>query len=156
MNSIVERYLEWVVKHPISTIVVSLLLVGGCGAGILRLTFDQDYRVFFAEEFPPLTALEQMHDTYNKNDNLLFVVAPASGEVFTPRALSVIQQITREAWMTPFSTRVESLTNFQYEIGDLQQLGCAQPGSELGHSHRHGQRRKLPRSWNSRASLRPR
>jgi predicted RND superfamily exporter protein len=78
------------------------------------LGFSNDYRMFFGEDNPQLIAFEQMQNTFNKNDNILFVVTPKSGKVFTPETLTAIQSITEAAWQIPFSTRVDSITNHQH------------------------------------------
>ena len=72
------------------------------------------YRMFFSEENPQLNAFEQLQNTYTKNDNVLFVIAPQNGKVFTRETLSAVAELTREAWQIPYSIRVDSITNFQH------------------------------------------
>ncbi|MCU7920701.1 MAG: MMPL family transporter [Candidatus Thiodiazotropha sp. (ex Epidulcina cf. delphinae)] len=110
----IESYAKWLVAHPVRMILVSILAVLILAGGTARLAMDQDYRVFFSEEFPPLEALDNLHDTYNKNDNVLMVLAWDEGGVFTSHHLRQVMEATREAWKIPFSTRVESITNHQY------------------------------------------
>jgi predicted RND superfamily exporter protein len=69
---------------------------------------------FFSEENPQLTAFESMQKIYSKTDNVAFVIAPASGKVFTPETLSAVHKLTEESWQVPFSSRVDSITNFQH------------------------------------------
>ncbi|NIQ76004.1 MAG: hypothetical protein GWO08_11395, partial [Gammaproteobacteria bacterium] len=57
---------------------------------------------------------EELQDTYTKNDNVLFVIAPDDGVVFKPETLEIIAEMTDRAWETPFSIRVDSLSNFQH------------------------------------------
>ncbi len=63
-----------------------------------------------------------MQATFNKNDNVLFVVTPKSGKVFTKETLTVIKDITKEAWQTPYSTRVDSITNHQHTAAEEDDL----------------------------------
>lgn len=81
---------------------------------------NPDARIFFAEENPDRVALDRFEATFNKNDNLMIVVAPKGGDVFDPDVLGVIGEITEKAWLLPFVRRVDSLTNFQHTeaVGD--------------------------------------
>jgi predicted RND superfamily exporter protein len=115
-----ESYTKWLVAHPVKMLLLSVLSVVILAGGMMRLGMDQDYRVFFSEQFPPLEALDNLHDTYNKNDNVLMVLSWDEGDVFTSPHLRQIIEATDEAWKIPFSTRVESLTNhpYTYASGD--------------------------------------
>ena len=94
----------------------SVVVLGalGLGTGAANLTVANDYRVFFGADNPDLLAFETIEKTFSKNDNVLLVIQPESGSVFTPRTLGMIRELTDAAWQTPFSTRVDSLTNFQH------------------------------------------
>lgn len=94
-----------------------LLLAAMAGSGGARLDFDNNYRAFFSKVNPELQNFERLQATYTKNDNILFVIVPREGEVFTPRVLSAIEALTEEAWKTPFAIRVDSIANFQYTYG---------------------------------------
>jgi hypothetical protein len=59
-----------------------------------------------------------MQKVYNKSDNVSFVVVPKNGEVFTAKHLASIKQLTKESWQVPYSTRVDSVTNFQYTYAE--------------------------------------
>ena len=62
------------------------------------LTLTTDYRVFFSEDNPQLTAFETLQNTYTKNDNLLFVIKPADDAVFSPQVLAAVEKLTEDAW----------------------------------------------------------
>ena len=55
---------------------------------------------------------------FTADDNVLFVVAPADGHVFTRKALAGVAALTEQAWQLPYSTRVDSVTNFQHSRAD--------------------------------------
>jgi len=110
----VKRYAEFILRHKWTVIVVALLAIAGMGAGARHLTFTNDYRVFFGEENPQLLAFENLQDTYARNDNAMFILVPASGDVFTRETLGAVAWLTERAWEIPYSTRVESLTNYQH------------------------------------------
>ena len=44
------------------------------------------------------------------------------GNVFTPKTLAVIEELTHEAWQVPFSLRVDSITNYQHTEADGDDL----------------------------------
>lgn len=104
----------WIVRWRFWILAAAVVIVALAGSGARNLQFTTDYRVFFSEEDPQLTAFEILQDTYTKNDNIMFVLAPKGGDVFTRETLSAIETLTDFAWKTPYSIRVDSLTNFQF------------------------------------------
>ncbi|MCZ6487182.1 MAG: MMPL family transporter [Gammaproteobacteria bacterium] len=91
-----------------------MVAIGAMGFGAQFLTFTNDYRVFFGEDNPQLVAFEDLQDTYSKDDNVVFLLVPKSGEVFSNETLEAVAWVTDRAWQTPHSSRVESLTNYQH------------------------------------------
>ena len=108
------RYAGWVIRHRWLVIAVTLLVVALAASGGRHLGFSTNYRVFFSQENPELTAFENFQQTYTKNDNILFVLQPAEGEVLTPRLAEAIEWLTAEAWKIPYTIRVDSVSNFQH------------------------------------------
>ena len=109
-----ERLFRFALNHPIWVILLTVVLVFTATSGAKNLVFKSDYRVFFSEENPQLTAFESMQKIYSKTDNVAFVIAPANGKVFTPETLSAVHKLTEASWQVPFSSRVDSITNFQH------------------------------------------
>ncbi|SDO09567.1 hypothetical protein SAMN04489798_1993 [Pseudomonas arsenicoxydans] len=93
--------------------------------GQSRLGFSTDYRVYLAPDNPELMAQEQMQATFDRSDNLFIVVAPESGDVFSQSSLEALQWITLRAWQTPYSVRVDSLSNFQNIDADADNIQVA-------------------------------
>ncbi|MEM7057197.1 MAG: outer membrane lipoprotein-sorting protein [Pseudomonadota bacterium] len=83
---------------------------------------NPDARIFFAEENPDRQALDRFEETFNKNDNLMIVVEAKEGEVFTPKILSAIGEITEKSWYLPFVRRVDSITNFQHTYAEGDEM----------------------------------
>ncbi len=102
------------IKYRWLVIIAAILSVFAIGSGVRHLDFASNYRAFFSDENPELIAFETLQATYTKNDNILFVIQPADGRVFSPRIAEVIERITEEAWQIPYSIRVDSITNFQH------------------------------------------
>ncbi|MCU7834133.1 MAG: MMPL family transporter [gamma proteobacterium symbiont of Taylorina sp.] len=109
-----EKWFKFVVDKPVVVILFSLIFIIIAGYGASKLVFKSDYRVFFGEENPQLIAFDEMQKTYNKSDTIDFVIAPKNGRVFTPQVMQMVLDITQDSWQIPYSTRVDSITNFQY------------------------------------------
>jgi len=110
-----ERFFgNMVVRWRWLIIAAAILMLVAAGSGVSRLTLSNDLRVFFSEKNPQLQALEALEDTYTKNQNVLFTVAPRDGNVFTRETLIAIRELTESSWKIPYSTRVDSIANFQH------------------------------------------
>lgn len=118
----IESYTRWIIRWKYLVVLITLALTFAAASGGRFLGFSNDYRMFFGEDNPQLLAFEKMQATFNKNDNVLFVVTPKSGKVFTKQTLTVIKDITKEAWQTPYSTRVDSITNHQHTTAEEDDL----------------------------------
>lgn len=110
----IERIASWIVHNPWRTILLCLLVVAAGAMGGQRLTFTNAYRAFFSPDNPQLLAFEEIENTYTKNDNVFFVVAPKDRNVFTRETLAAVEKLTAEAWKLPYAIRVDSVTNFQH------------------------------------------
>jgi len=115
-------FAEFLLKWRWMVILFSLLVTFVAASGAQYLGLASDYRVFFSAENPQLTAFEEMQKVYSKDDNILFVIKPKEGDVFDPQLLRGIQDLTEKAWKTPFSTRVDSITNFQHTYAEEDDL----------------------------------
>jgi len=117
-----QAYFSWILRHRWLVVVLSVLLIGLTASGVRFLGFSNDYRMFFSEENPQLLAFEALQNTYTKTDNVLFVVSPRDGDVFTPEALATVEWLTRESWQIPYSLRVDSITNYQHTEAEEDDL----------------------------------
>jgi len=121
-NSLVIRYAQWIIRMRWLVVALTLATLVLAGLGFKNFDFKSDYRIFFSEENPELVAFDEMQDTYSKADNVMFVIRPKQGSVFTNQTLASIEWLTEEAWQTPLSTRVDSITNFQYTYAEDDDL----------------------------------
>jgi predicted RND superfamily exporter protein len=117
-----KNYAEFIIRYKGITVFLSIVAILGMGFGAQFLTFTNDYRVFFGEDNPQLVAFENLQDTYSKNDNVMFLLAPRSGEVFSNETLEAVAWVTDRAWQTPHSSRVESITNYQHTSAEEDDL----------------------------------
>ncbi|MEO1331162.1 MAG: MMPL family transporter [Pseudomonadota bacterium] len=103
----------WMIRWRYLVILTCLAAAFGMASFAANLTIANNYRVFFSQENPELAAFEEFQATYTKNDNIFFVVRPASGDVFDAETLAAVEDLTEAAWRIPYSIRVDSITNFQ-------------------------------------------
>jgi uncharacterized protein len=108
------RWFKWVTNHPWLVIITTILLAFASAYGAQKLVFKSDYRVFFGNDNPQLIAYESMQKIYSKSDTVNFILAPKNQQVFTKENLAGIKVLTEASWQVPYSTRVDSVTNFQY------------------------------------------
>lgn len=113
---------KWVIRFRWWIIVSTILMVAAAASGMQFLKFSNNYRVFFSEENPQLQAFDALQNKYIKNDNAMIALAPKNGKAFTRETLAAVEELTREAWQIPYSTRVDSVTNFQYTRADGDDL----------------------------------
>ncbi|MFK5985846.1 MAG: MMPL family transporter [Pseudomonadota bacterium] len=109
-----DQFFSLVIDHPLIVTLITISLIIAAAFGASKLVFKSDYRVFFGETNPQLIAFDEMQKTYNKSDTVDFVIAPKDGKVFTPQVMQMVLEVTNESWQTPYSTRVNSITNFQH------------------------------------------
>ncbi len=118
----VEQYARWVIRLRWLIVFLTLGVVGLLASGGQYLSFSNDYRVFFSEDNPQFTAFENLQDTYTKNDNVLFMLMPKDGEVFTPDVLEAVVELTEDSWQIPYSIRVDSISNYQHTYAEGDDL----------------------------------
>ena len=122
MNRFETEFGKWVVKQRWWVILGSILVVFVAGSGMRFLTINNDTRVFFSEKNPQLQALQAFENTYSKDNSVFFAVAPKSGNVFTRETLGAIEALTEAAWKMPYSSRVDSIVNFQHTRAEEDDL----------------------------------
>ncbi|UCE76992.1 MAG: MMPL family transporter, partial [Gammaproteobacteria bacterium] len=109
-----KAYGEWLARWRYPVLFLSIVLAAVAASGIRFIYFDADYRVFFGADNPELQAFENLQNTYTKTDNVLFILAPRGGSVFTPETLAAVISLTEGAWQIPYSIRVDSISNYQH------------------------------------------
>ena len=112
-NKFAIKWAEFVIRFRWPVLVGTLILAMGL-ASQGKMEFDGDYHVFFSESNPELEAFDALQEKYTKDDNVILVLAPENGDVFTRENLVAIEELTAQAWNTPYSSRVDAVTNFQH------------------------------------------
>jgi hypothetical protein len=121
-SSFSSRYAQFIVNNPWRLLVLSIVVILMAASGGRFLQFSNDYREFFSADNPQLMAFDELQDTFNKADNVMFVLAPDDGDVFTTKTLSIIEELTEKAWQIPYSSRVDSISNYQHTVAEGDDL----------------------------------
>ncbi|MBE4179929.1 MMPL family transporter [Vibrio parahaemolyticus] len=101
-------------KYSLLILLATIFLIIVATIGGKNLYFRGDYDIFFDGTNKQLLAFDEIQTTFAKTDNLAIVIAPEDGDIFTPQTLSLIQKITVDAWQVPYSSRVDSIANYQH------------------------------------------
>ena len=129
MKSLMEgrtsTYGQWLIRYRWPVVILWLVVAVAAGWGIRDLEFTADYRVFFGPENPELAAFKAFENTYTNDTNIIVVLQPGDGDVFTRKNLGVIKRLTEAAWQIPYAGRVDSITNFQHTKADGDDLTVA-------------------------------
>lgn len=114
----VSNFGHWLIKWRWLVLIFTIMAAVGIGSGGKNLVFTNDYRVWFSPENPQLKAFELMQDTYARNDNVYIMLMPKSGNAFDKNTLNAVLDLTEKGWQIPFSSRVDSVTNYQYTYAE--------------------------------------
>ncbi|MCY4313371.1 MAG: MMPL family transporter, partial [Gammaproteobacteria bacterium] len=88
----------------------------------MSLKIVTDYRAFFEKGNPELQAFDLLEDTYEKSDNVLFMIVPDDRNAVSEQALAAALWLTERSWQIPFASRVDSISNFQTISSDGDEL----------------------------------
>jgi len=113
-NKVIEN--KWLV------LISTLILVFVAAYGAQKLTFKSDYKTFFAEDNKQLNDFLDLQKIYSKSDNVAIIVAPDDGNVFTKETLTAVWELTNDAWLVTYNSRVDSISNFQYSFAEEDDL----------------------------------
>ena len=119
-QNLFEKYIQFIFGRRWLIIAITLAIAGAAATGFSKIGFNGEYRVFFSEDNPRLQAFDEIQNTYSRDDNILFVVVPKNGNVITRENLTALYELTEESWLIPYSTRVDSITNFQWTRSHIE------------------------------------
>ncbi len=122
MTWIENRIGQWTVRYRWWIILLTVPIMGLAALGIRDLQINSDTRAFFGEKNPQYQSLKALENTFSKEQSVLFIVAPQDGNVFTRTTLRAIAELTEAGWQVPYSSRVSSVSNFQYTRGEGEDL----------------------------------
>ena len=115
-----DRFADLILGRRWSTVALATAVMLLMTGGARFITTTNDYRMMFSEDNPELVAFDALEQTYSESNKALIAIAPGDGTVFSREALGAIEQLTEAAWQAPYSSRVDSLTNYSHSeaVGD--------------------------------------
>ena len=109
-----DRYTAAILRYRWLVVALATLVMLALTAGVRFITVTNDYRIMFGEDNPQLLAFNALENTYSVSKAVLIAVTPQDGSVFTREALGAVEELTEAAWRAPYSSRVNSLTNYTH------------------------------------------
>lgn len=109
-------------RHPWKTIGCCTLLVLTVGSFMRFVAPSVSYKDMLGADHPKLIEYESLQSEYTRDDNLLLFIEALAGDAFTENILSGARELTNQLWQTPYSIRVDSVTNFQHSIAEGDDL----------------------------------
>ena len=109
-----EAQAAFLVRYRYMLALASVVLLVFVSAGAKNLVFENDYKLFFTDDDPQRVAHEAMEEAYTRSDSIAFLIGVDEGDLFTPRRLQMIEDLTERLWGFQRVIRVDSLSNFQH------------------------------------------
>ena len=115
-----DRYIDVILGRRWLVVSLVSLLMLVMAAGARHLSASDDLRIMLSKDNPQLIAFDALEATYSASNTALIAIAPREGSVFTRETLAAIEELTEAAWQAPYSSRVDSLTNYNHSraLGD--------------------------------------
>lgn len=115
-----DRYIDVILDRRWLVVSLASLIMLVMAAGARHLTASDDLRIMLSKDNPQLIAFDALEATYSASNTALIAIAPRAGTVFTRETLGAIEELTEAAWQAPYSSRVDSLTNYNHSraLGD--------------------------------------
>lgn len=121
-NQRLESYISLILRYRWLVIALSTVVVVVIAGGAPNVKVGNSYRLLFEEDDVRLVALDALERTFSESNSVIIAIAPQDESVFTRETLSAIEELTEAAWSTPFSTRVDSLANYNHSWAEEDDL----------------------------------
>jgi predicted RND superfamily exporter protein len=118
----VEAWFRPVLDRPRLVVALTIALSLLAGGGLRQLSFNPDSRLFFGPDDPERLALEAFEATFSRANNVVFVLEPRDGRVFTVPTLQAVAWLSERAWQVPYAQRVYSLTSEPHSFAKDDEL----------------------------------
>ena len=109
-----DRYVSTVLRRPWLVVALATAVMVAMTAGARFIAVTNDYRLMFGADNPELAAFDALENTFSESNRAVIAIAPGNGSVFTRETLGAIEELTEAAWQAPYSSRVDSLTNYSH------------------------------------------
>ncbi len=116
------RLTQSILAHQKTTLFVVVLIFLLSLVGVSRLTFSNDYRIFFSDSNPELKDLNAFKEVYGQSDSIFVVIHNPHGSIFSENIIPDIEALVEQAKDIEYVVRVEAITNFPDVLIDNDQL----------------------------------
>ena len=117
-----HHYPDFIIRFRWLVIVFAILVMVGTSVGIRFFGVTNDYRSLFDDDNPQVVLLDALENIYGKSESSIIAIEPSGQSVFQRDVLAAIETLTDSAWQVPYSTRVDSLTNFLHSWASGDEL----------------------------------
>ncbi|MCF6216791.1 MAG: MMPL family transporter [Emcibacter sp.] len=113
INSLLGLWFGCLKRKRLAFLFFPLLFCLILAGGVVLLQENNDGRIFFDEASPDRQKLVALEEKFTETNSLLIVLSADGGDVFAADVMSAILDVTEQAWLLPYVTRVNSLGNYQ-------------------------------------------
>jgi len=127
-----DKFSNTIIDKPWVTLIIVLLAFAGMAQYIVDVRPSVSYKDMLGKDHPKYIDYDLIQREYTRDDSLLVLVEAQDGNAFDDKTLMAVRRLTDLLWKTPYSIRVDSITNFQhsYAIGDELIVGDLVPESD--------------------------
>jgi len=117
-----KRLSEICVQYRWPALIISMILILASVAGLGKFQVDADPRVFFSESNEHLQRFVRLEEEYGRFDTITFALHIKEGTLYNKKNLTILKELTNEAWQIPYAARVDSLANYAYSWSEGDDL----------------------------------
>jgi predicted RND superfamily exporter protein len=114
-----DKFVDNIIRFRWYIAIIIPLMTVMFATQLKHLEFEGSYRIWFDEDSSILKDYDNFRAVFGNDDGVTIIFKDDDG-VFNPKALHVIQRITKKLWETKDIARVDSLINYQYVHTDTQ------------------------------------
>ncbi|MEO0575879.1 MAG: MMPL family transporter [Pseudomonadota bacterium] len=120
-----SRFCQWLLDNAHAAMGIAVVLIIALGIGVLQLRLETDESIFFDDGNPNYIAELALQADFGGTDNVMFVIAPNTGDVFQTTPVALLHELTSAGWQIPYAKRVDSLSNYQHTVAADDELTVA-------------------------------
>ena len=121
-NKYSEMLAKLVVDRPWLTLFILVILLVTGLSQLIKVRPSVSYQDLLGPNHPKLIDYETIQKKYTRDDNLLVLIEALDGDAFDDQTLAAARQLTEQLWQTPYSIRVDSISNYQHSYADGDEL----------------------------------
>jgi uncharacterized protein len=109
-----DKYINALMNNRAVSLLLMIIITVALSFGIKNLSFEGDYRIWFSKDNQQLKEMDFIHNEFTKAESIVVLLKPKDGNIFSKERLTVVRNMTEDLWQTPFSMRVDSISNYQH------------------------------------------